>query len=65
MWVSLGNADPEAWRKEVAFWKKAGVTHVTGHTTYASGHHKRIAGRTAAEHLAAIKSFQEAVGDLV
>jgi len=26
VWVSLGLGDEESWRKEVAFWKKAGVT---------------------------------------
>ncbi len=65
VWVSLGNDDPDQWRKDVLFWKKAGVTHVTAHTTYASGHHKRIAGKSAAEHLAAISKFQKAVGDLL
>lgn len=65
VWVSIGNADPKQWRDEVAFWKQAGVTHITAHTTYDNGHHQRIAGRTAAEHLFAIKSFQDAVRDLL
>jgi len=65
VWVSLGGGNPDDWRREVTFWKKAGVTHVTAHTTYAMGHHKRIAGRSAAEHLAAIKGFQTAVCDLL
>ena len=65
VWCSLGNANPDEWRKEVTFWKNAGVTHVTAHTTYANNHHKRIAGKTAADHLAAIKSFQNAVRDLL
>jgi probable F420-dependent oxidoreductase len=65
VWMSLGSDDPDQWRKDFAFWKKAGVTHVTAHTTYATGHHKRIAGKTAAEHLAAISKFQKAVADLV
>lgn len=65
VWVSLGSDDPAQWRKDVSFWKAAGVTHVTAHTTYAMGHHKRIAGKTAAEHLAAIAKFQKAVGDLL
>jgi hypothetical protein len=41
------------------------VTHVTAHTTYAMNHHKRIAGRTAAAHIAAITKFKEAVKDLM
>jgi probable F420-dependent oxidoreductase len=65
VWMSLGAGTKDDWRKEVTFWKNAGVTHVTAHTTYAVGHHKRIAGKTAAEHLAAVKGFQEAVGDLL
>jgi probable F420-dependent oxidoreductase len=65
VWMSLGADDPDQWRKDFTFWKNAGVTHVTAHTTYATGHHKRIAGKTAAEHLAAIGKFQRAVADLV
>jgi probable F420-dependent oxidoreductase len=65
VWMSLGNDDPEAWRKEFTFWKNAGVTHVTGHTTYSNNHHKRIAGHSMADHLAAVTKFREAVKDLV
>ena len=65
VWMSLGSNNPDEWRKDFSFWKNAGVTHVTAHTTYAAGHHKRIAGKTSADHLAAIKSFQDAVKDLV
>ena len=60
------SAGPEDdWRREFEFWKQAGVTHVTAHTTYVSGHHKRIDGRSAAEHLAAITRYQAAVADLM
>jgi probable F420-dependent oxidoreductase len=65
VWVSPGVGTPEDWRREVEFWKAAGVTHLTAHTTYVSNHHKRIAGRSAAEHLAAITSYREAVADLL
>jgi hypothetical protein len=65
VWVSPGAGTEDDWRREIAFWKKAGVTHVTAHTTYVSGHHKRIAGRTAAEHLAAITRYRAAVADLL
>ena len=65
VWVSPG-ADSEAdWRREIAFWKSAGVTHVTAHTTYTSDHHKRIAGRSAAEHLAALTRYRSTVADLL
>jgi probable F420-dependent oxidoreductase len=65
VWLSLGSGDEESWHREFAFWKKAGVTHLTAHTTYAMGHHKRIAGHTAADHVAAITRFKEVVADLV
>jgi probable F420-dependent oxidoreductase len=65
VWVSPGSGTPEDWRHEVEFWKAAGVTHLTAHTTYVSGHHQRIPGRSAAEHLAAITKYREAVADLL
>ena len=65
VWVSLGGGNEHDWRREFAFWKQAGVTHVTAHTTYVSGHHKRIDGRSAAEHLAAITRYRAAVADLL
>jgi probable F420-dependent oxidoreductase len=65
VWLSLGSGDEEGWHREFAFWKQAGVTHVTAHTTFAMGHHKRIAGRTVADHLAAITRFKEVVADLL
>jgi probable F420-dependent oxidoreductase len=65
VWSSPGLGDEETWRREVAFWKAAGVTHVTAHTTYMSKHHKRITGRSAADHVAAVTRFQNAVKDLL
>jgi probable F420-dependent oxidoreductase len=65
VWVSPGTGAPEDWRREIAFWKDAGVTHVTAHTTYASAHHKRLAGRSAADHLAALARYRAAVADLL
>jgi probable F420-dependent oxidoreductase len=65
VWVSPGAGDEDGWRKEIAFWKAAGVTHVTAHTTYISNHHKRISGSTAADHLAAITRYRAAVADLL
>jgi len=65
VWVSPGAGNADDWRREISFWKNAGVTHVTAHTTYVSEHHKRIAGRSAAEHLAAITRYREAVADLL
>ena len=65
VWLSLGSGNERDWHREFAFWKDAGVTHVTAHTTFAMNHHKRIAGHTAADHLAAITRFKEVVADLV
>jgi alkanesulfonate monooxygenase SsuD/methylene tetrahydromethanopterin reductase-like flavin-dependent oxidoreductase (luciferase family) len=65
VWVSPGTGTEADWRREIAFWKEAGVTHLTAHTTYVSGHHKRIAGRTASGHLAAITRYRAAVADLL
>ena len=64
VWASL-TGDEDDWRREFAFWKQAGVTHVTAHTTYTSNHHKRIHGRSAAEHLEAITRYRAAVADLL
>jgi probable F420-dependent oxidoreductase len=65
VWLSPGTGGPDDWRKEIQFWKNAGVTHAAVHTTYASPNHKRIAGKTPAEHLAAITAYKKAVEDLL
>jgi probable F420-dependent oxidoreductase len=65
VWVSPGTGREDDWRREIGFWKKAGVTHATVHTTYVSGHHKRIAGKSYAEHLDAITRYRKAVADLL
>lgn len=65
VWVSPGIGNEADWRREIAFWKKAGVTHVNAHTSYVSAHHKRIAGTSAAEHLDAITRYRAAVADLL
>jgi probable F420-dependent oxidoreductase len=65
VWVSTAEGGPDDWRKEFAYWKSAGVTHVTVNSTYARGPHKRIAGKTMADHLAAMKDYHAAVKDLV
>ncbi len=65
VWVSPGKGTPDDWRKEVTFWKQAGVSHITVHTTYVSNHHKRIAGKTYTDHLDAITRYRKAVADLL
>jgi len=65
VWVSPGVGTEADWRREIGFWKKAGVTHVNAHTSYVSAHHKRIAGKSHADHLAAITRYRAAVADLL
>ena len=65
IWASPGNGNEEDWRKEFAFWKKAGVTHLCAHTTYVSGHHKRIDGKSYNDHLTTITRYRAAVKDLL
>jgi probable F420-dependent oxidoreductase len=65
VWASPGAGNEDNWRKEIAFWKQAGVTHVTAHTSYVSNHHQRIDGRSAADHLATITRYRAAVADLL
>jgi len=65
VWVSTAEGGPADWRKEFAYWKAAGVTHVTVNSTYGRPPHKRIAGRTMADHLAAMRQYHSAVADLL
>jgi probable F420-dependent oxidoreductase len=65
VWTSVGKGTEDDWRKEIAFWKKAGATHITAHTTFSSAIHQRIAGKTYDDHLKAITRYREAVKDLL
>jgi probable F420-dependent oxidoreductase len=65
VWVSAGEGGPEEWRRRVQSWKDAGVTHITLNNTYNRGPHKRIAGRSMADHLAAMEQYRTAVADLL
>ncbi len=65
VWVSPGMGNEDDWRKEIAFWKKAGVSHVNAHTSYVSAIHKRIDGKTYNDHLTAITRYRKAVADLL
>ena len=58
-------APEQDWRRETTFWKEAGVTHITAHTSCVSGHRKRIPGRGFVDHLTAITRYREAVADLL
>jgi len=65
VWVSTGEGNEADWRREFQWWKDAGVTHVTVNSTYARMHHRRIAGRTLVDHMAALRQYRDAVADLL
>jgi probable F420-dependent oxidoreductase len=65
VWVSPGVGGPDDWRRDMAFFKQAGVTHVTAHTSFMGNHNRRIAGTGFKDHLAAITGYREAVVDLL
>jgi probable F420-dependent oxidoreductase len=65
VWVSTAEGGPEDWRRQFLDWQAAGVTHVTLNSTYGRGPHKRIAGRTIADHLTAMRDYHAAVADLL
>ena len=65
VWTSCGAGTEADWHKEAAFWKQAGATHLCLTTTFDRRHHHRIAGHKVGDHLAAIKRYREAIGDLL
>ena len=65
VWLSAGIGNEDDWRREVGFWKTAGVTHAAVHTTFGGYHHKRIAGKSFDDHLKAITRYRAAVADLL
>jgi probable F420-dependent oxidoreductase len=65
VWTSCGEGSEADWRRETAFWKQAGVSHICLTTTFNRRHHHRIAGRGVGDHLAAMKRYRDAVGDLL
>src|SRR5262249_33076566 len=65
VWGSTADGGPDDWRKEFTDWKGVGVTHVTLNSTYTRGPPQRIAGRTLADHLTAMRQYHAAVKDLL
>jgi probable F420-dependent oxidoreductase len=65
VWTSCGEGSEADWRREAAFWKQAGASHICLTTTFNRRHHHRIAGRTVADHLTAMKRYRDAVVDLL
>lgn len=65
VWISGGAGDEASWRQEAAYWQRAGATHLTLTNTFNRRHHRRIAGRSVADHLAVMRRFREAVAELI
>ncbi len=65
IWTSTGAGSEADWREEFRFWQRAGVSHVTVSSTHGRGGHTRIAGRTLADHIDALRRYQAAVADLL
>jgi len=61
VWVAMGSGSEADWAEEASFWKKAGATNLCLTTTFDRRHHKRIPGRTMADHLAALRRYHAAV----
>jgi probable F420-dependent oxidoreductase len=65
VWTSCGEGSEADWHREAAFWKQAGASHICLTTTFDRRHHHRIAGKTVGDHLAAMKRYRDAVGDVL
>jgi hypothetical protein len=62
-WVAMGSGSEADWAEEARFWKQAGASHLCLTTTFNRRHHRRIAGHTLADHLAALRRYHAAVAD--
>jgi hypothetical protein len=65
VWTSCGAGTAAEWRKEVAFWKDLGVTHICLTTTFDRRHHHRISGTSLSDHLSAAANYHDAIADLL
>jgi probable F420-dependent oxidoreductase len=63
VWVAMGSGTDIDWRNEVRGWKQAGVSYICLTTTFNRRHHRRIAGHTMADHLAALRRYHAAVAE--
>jgi probable F420-dependent oxidoreductase len=63
VWVSMGSGDERQWASDARFWKEAGATHLCLTTTFDRRHHRRIAGHSMSDHLAALRRYRAAVAD--
>ncbi|MCO6417937.1 LLM class F420-dependent oxidoreductase [Siccirubricoccus sp. KC 17139] len=64
VWISGGGGDEASWAEEARYWKRFGATHLTLTNTFNRRRHKRIPGRSVAEHLAVMRRFHDAVAGL-
>lgn len=65
VWTSCGAGNEADWRREAAFWKQAGASHICLTTTFNRRHHNRIAGASIGDHLAAMERYHNAIGDIL
>jgi probable F420-dependent oxidoreductase len=65
VWVSMGNGSEADWHNEAKFWKDAGASHLCLTTTFNRRHHRRIPGRSIADHLAALRRYHAAVAEVL
>jgi probable F420-dependent oxidoreductase len=63
VWVSMGEGKEEDWRREAEFWNKAGASHLCLTTAFNRRHHRRIAGKSLSDHLAALRRYHAAVAE--
>jgi probable F420-dependent oxidoreductase len=63
VWVAMGSGTEADWAEEARFWKQAGASHLCLTTTFDRRHHRRIPGRTLADHLAALRRYHAAIAD--
>ncbi|MFC7539894.1 hypothetical protein ACFQU2_11145 [Siccirubricoccus deserti] len=64
VWISGGAGDEASWAQDARYWKRLGATHLTLTNTYGRRHHKRIPGRSIADHLAVMRRFHAAVAEI-
>jgi probable F420-dependent oxidoreductase len=65
VWTSGGAGSEADWKTEAQFWKKAGATHLTLTNTFNRRHHRRIAGKSLADHLAVQRRYRDAVAEVL
>jgi len=65
VWTSCGMGKEADWRKEAAFWKAAGVSHLCLTTAFHKRHFHRSGGKSLSDHLTAIRRYRDAIADIL